>query len=181
MTAVISELIGSVKNQSEHTSKMDQLYSHWCQKPTSTTTTTTTTTSTTISTTTTTTTNITESEPKQTTAPVQNADSKRGLEKGRYEEVQEIVAICAPIISVSVILILLVLLSHAVCKRAGSSAPIQRVQILPVTSIPENSEKYSQKIRFPEARTVVTSEGEFCYHDGGKVKNLGTPPCVYHP
>ena len=172
---------------------MDQLYSHWCQKPTSTTTTTkTTTAAATTTTTTTTTTTITENEPKQTTAPVQNmteggknADSKKGLEKGRYEEVQEIVAICVPIISVSVILILLVLLSQAVCKRVGSSAPIQRVQILPVTSIPEHSEKYSQKIRFPEAKslfpTVVTSEGEFCYHDGGKVKNLGTPPCVYHP
>ena len=154
MSAVISMLIGSVKNHWEqsHTSKMDQLYSHWCQKPTPIT--------------------LTESQPKQTTAPVQkmmittdktegekNADPKSEVENGRNEEVQEIVAICAPIISVSTLLILFVLLFHTVCKRAGSSAPLQKIQILPVTS----------------------AEGELYYHDGSKGKNLATQSCVYHP
>ena len=56
VTAVISMLIGSVKSQSDHTSKMDQLYSLWCQSPSP----------------------ITESEPrtmfeiKQTTVTVEN-------------------------------------------------------------------------------------------------------------
>ena len=155
MTAVISMLIGSVKNQSDHTSKMDQLYSIWCQSPNP----------------------ITESEPKamfeikQTTVTVQNlmittdktearegkrADSKSGLEDGRYEEFQQqIIVICAPIISVSLLLILFVLLFHT-CKGAFSSAKIQKIHILP-----------------------ITSEGEIFYQ-GGKGKNLETLPCVTH-
>ena len=148
-------LVGSVKNQSDHTAKMDELYSLWCQNPSP----------------------ITESEPKtmfeikQTAVTVQNliittdktearegkrVDAKSGLEDGRFEEFQQqIIVICAPIISVSVLLILFVLLFHT-CKGAQprSSAKIQKIHILP-----------------------ITSEGEIFYQ-GGKGKNLETLPCI---
>ena len=156
MTAVISMLVGSVKNQSEHTSKMDQLYSLWCQGANP----------------------IAETEPetmfetKQTTITVQNliittdkaearerkrADSESGPKDGRYEEVQQqMIVICAPIISVSLLLILFVLLFHT-CKGACSSTKIQKIHILP-----------------------VTSEGEISYQRG-KGKNLETLHGVTHP
>ena len=158
VTAVISMLIGSVKNQSEHTSKMDQLYLLWCQSQNP----------------------VTESEPrtmfeiKQTTVTVKNMiitteksevkakvgegkDSKSGLKDGRYEEFEQIIVISAPITSISVLLILFVLLFQT-CKGASSSRQIQKIQILP-----------------------VTSEGEIFYKQGGKGKNLGTLPCAIHP
>ena len=154
VTAVISMLIGSVKSQSDHTSKMDQLYSLWCQSPNP----------------------ITESEPrtmfeiKQTTVTVENMiittdksevgeekNSKSGLEDGRYEEVHQIIVISAPIISISVLLILFVLLFQT-CKGVGSSKQIQKIQILP-----------------------VSAEGEIFYQQGSKGKTLGTLPYVVHP
>ena len=147
VTAVVSMLIDSVKNQSEHkmeqparrmdqptkmdqpaksdhTSKMDQLYSLWCREPTP----------------------VTESEPKTIIAvtvenviittgqpDVKEVQPKSRLEGDSFEEVQKIIIVCAPIVSISVLLILLVLIFQT-CKGAGSSAPIPKIQILPVAT-----------------------------------------------
>ena len=153
VTAVVSMLIDSVKNQSEHkmkqptkmdqpaksdhTSKMDQLYSLWCREPTP----------------------VTESEPKTIIAvPVENViittgqpdvkevQPKSRLEGDSFEEVQKIIIVCAPIVSISVLLILLVLIFQT-CKGAGSSAPISKIQILPVAT--GNEIFYQEKKTIP--------------------------------
>ena len=119
VTAVVSMLIDSVKNQSkhkmdqpaksDHTSKMDQLYSLWCREPTP----------------------VTESEPKTIIAltvenvvittrqpDVKEVQPKSRLEGDSFEEVQKIIIVCAPIVSISVLLILLVLIFQT-CKGAA--------------------------------------------------------------
>ena len=152
VTAVVSMLIDSVKNQSEHkmkqptkmdqpaksdhTSKMDQLYSLWCREPTP----------------------VTESEPKTIIAltvenviittgqpDVKEVQPKSRLEGDSFEEVQKIIIVCAPIVSISVLLILLVLIFQT-CKGAGSSAPIPKIQILPVAT--------GREIFYQEKKTI---------------------------
>ena len=158
VTAVVSMLIDSAKNQSEHkmeqptkmdqptkmeqpdksdhTSKMDQLYSLWCREPTP----------------------VTESEPKTIIAvtvenviittgqpDVKEVQPKSRLEGDSFEEVQKIIIVCAPIVSISVLLILLVLIFQT-CKGAGSSAPISKIQILPVAT--------GREIFYQEKKTI---------------------------
>ena len=115
MTEVISMLIGSVNNQSDHLAKMDQLYSIWCK---------------------------TEKETEAGPGAKENqAKSEEGLDlspRGRYpkpqleEEVKLIIFICAPIITASVLLMFFIRLVQA-CK-GPSPAQIEKIHILPITN-----------------------------------------------
>ena len=172
VTAVVSMLIDSVKNQSEHkmdqptkmdqpaksdhTSKMDQLYSLWCREPTP----------------------ITESEPKTIIAvtvenviittgqpDVKEVQPKSRLEGDSFEEVQKIIIVCAPIVSISVLLILLVLIFQT-CKGAGSSAPIPKIQILPVATGRETGELMMALLAVWLGLGLEGSGEELCWNDG---------------
>ena len=129
VTAVVSMLIDSVKNQSEHKMKqparrMDQptKMEHCIAVPVENVI-------------------ITTGQPD-----VKEVQPKSRLEGDSFEEVQKIIIVCAPIVSISVLLILLVLIFQT-CKGAGSSAPIPKIQILPVAT--GNEIFYQEKKTIP--------------------------------
>ena len=139
MTEVISMLIGSVNNQSDHLAKMDQLYSIWCK---------------------------TEKESKEESARENQAKSEKGLElspRGPYpkpqfkEEVQLMIFICAPIITASVLLMFFIRLVQA-CK-GRSPAQIEKIHILPIT----NENEIFYKDNYPKTLPIVQSTNLLIY------------------
>ena len=140
MTEVISMLIGSVNNQSDHLAKMDQLYSIWCK---------------------------TEKETEAGPGAKENqAKSEEGLElaprgpdpKSQFkEEVQLMIFICAPIITTSVLLMFFIRLVQA-CK-GRSPAQIEKIHILPIT----NENEIFYKDNYPKTLPIVQSTSLLIY------------------